>query len=163
MRQFLFILGRDPSLSLLELLVYCESRHLPLHIHHFTSEYARVTLPDSVDLKRMISDLGGTVKICCVLASPDAFTLPGKNKITYGLSALDDASIEELHLVVKSTLKKEEIHGVYRGYLLREPTKSHRCDLDLVVFPGGVAQTVAVSSPKAYKERDAQRPLFRPE
>ena len=60
--NYLFVLGRDPELSLLELECYFEARNIDYKIIEYSNEVALVSLP-KLDFSRLIKEIGGTIKI----------------------------------------------------------------------------------------------------
>ena len=63
--QYMFIFGRDPELSLLELVSYLNLRNIR-HRMVDSSELAAVVEMEKLDFGTLIRNLGGTVKIAAV-------------------------------------------------------------------------------------------------
>ena len=66
MENYLFILGRDPELSLVEIASYFEARKQPYIIKSYTNNYALIETM-RLDPAKVIEQLGGTTKIAKII------------------------------------------------------------------------------------------------
>ncbi len=161
MRDYLFVLGRDPELSVLEIVSYLIRKSVTYKLREFNDSVVLISLP-SLDFHSVISDLGGTVKIAELLPSLSALVFE-KNKVLYGVSQIkgDSSSlVKELGLL----FKLERIKATRRYGSVREipPSQSLHLDLELVVYRKDAFKVIAVSNPKLYRERDTKRPFYNP-
>jgi len=171
MNDYIFILGRDPELSLLELVSYLKARNILYKIKASTKVAVLVSLPE-LDFPKMIAELGGIVKIARVLDDVDAEALyNGKsNKIKYGVSVYDDEDVSELKEYLKDRMKQERLKATYKRSSRKEqflmPNDVIRHNLlnegfELVVYDNIIARTIAVFNPFKYEQRDKERPKQR--
>lgn len=171
MKDYIFILGRDPELSLLELASYFNARKIQFRLKVHSETAALLSLPD-LDFDKVIKELGGTVKIARVVDDLDAEELynGSSNKIKYGISVYDDSDVEELKEYVKARMRQEKLKAAYKRSSRQEPflmpNDVIRHELmtegfELVVYDNIVAKTIAVFNPFEYEERDKERPKNR--
>lgn len=66
MNKYLFVLGRDPVLSLAEIIVYLKNRSIEFEVNA-TEENAVLISSNKLQTKKVIQDLGGTIKIIKIL------------------------------------------------------------------------------------------------
>ncbi|MBU2638639.1 MAG: hypothetical protein KJ955_06710 [Nanoarchaeota archaeon] len=190
MQDYIFILGRDPELSLLELASYFRARNMDFQIketrekQHFSghqnaggvlseSETAvLISLPE-LDFAKIIKDLAGTVKIARVITNLDEEELYTgvSNKIKYAISSYDDSDIDELKEYLKKRMRQEKLKAVLKrssreeAFLMPSDVVRHKLmgeGFEIVVYNNVIAKTVAVFNPYEYEKRDKERPLQRP-
>ncbi|MBU2475692.1 MAG: methyltransferase domain-containing protein [Nanoarchaeota archaeon] len=160
--KYVFVLGRDPELSVLELVSYFKSKEIKYNIIESDKYVALIEL-DEIDSKKIISDLGGTVKIAKVvsenLGNFDYNYLGSKDKISYGVSSYGKTDDEPLKKKIKSIFKEQKLKAMRKKGKTKELTPSDLVNLDLefVLYKKYIAETVAFFDPSKYKERD-QRP-----
>jgi tRNA G10 N-methylase Trm11 len=161
--KYIFILGRDPELSVLEIESYLESRGY----HHkiLTDDGVRLV----ADIKgfkpqKAIKELGGTQKIAEIIDSIENIYTGKSNKIRYAVSNYTDEEDQELlqdlkyyfkSIKVKAGLKKSSLSP----YL--SPSEAQNV-LEIILYQNIMAKTVAVFDPKEHKFRDTKRPEQRP-
>ncbi|MDI6737203.1 MAG: hypothetical protein QME12_01665 [Nanoarchaeota archaeon] len=171
MKDYIFILGRDPELSLLELASYFNARKVQYKIKVHSATAAILSLP-GMDFAKVIKELGGTVKIARVIDNLDNEELYAgtSNKIKYAVSVYDDSDVEELKEYIKARMRQEKLKAAYKRSSRQEqflmPNDVIRHELmsegfELVVYDDIVARTIAVFNPFDYEKRDRERPKQR--
>ena len=161
MKDYLFVLGRDFEISLLEIVSYLKARNIDFKLKNYNSNYAVFSLP-SLDFSKLSNSLAGTVKIAEVIDDLDNLYLGTKNKLIYSLNIFtqDSDFVSSIEESLKDYFKKEKIRAISRKNLERKPSRSSNIDLELVLFDNKIAKVVAVFNPKQYKSRDESRPYF---
>ncbi len=175
MKDYLFVFGRDPELSLLEVLSYFKARNIENKVKRYDN-YGMIVSLNNLDFNKIISDLGGTVKIGEVIyhGNKDEFEYElnkiniytGKsNKIKYsigicGKTIFDRGLIEEYF---KRRFKEEGLKLIYKKSLSLIPSKIIRSELieyglDILLYDNYIAKTIAIYNPLNYKERDLGKP-----
>lgn len=170
MKDYIFIFGRDPMLSYLEMKAYFGSRDIR-HSIESESEYGVVVkLDEKLDFGKMIKNLGGTSKIAKVVDSLESIELyTGRsNKIKYAVSAYnaDDGEVREY---IKKRLKREKLKATVKHSKKKEgftsPSESVNIlkeGFEIVLFKDYIGKVVALFNPVEYKRRDTGRPAQRP-
>lgn len=157
MQTYLFFLGRNKNLSLLELVSYLIRKELNYKIVKITDYYAEILIKD-FDPKTSIKELGGTVKIAEFI---DINKIKiEKNKIIFGLTIFynDIRLITQLY----DLFKKEKVKAIQKKPRknIFAPKESRKLDLELFVFKNKIAKVISNSNPSEFKQRDEQRPYF---
>ena len=172
MKEYVFVLGRDPQLSMLELKSYLTTRGIEHEIVDYTTKAALLKLPE-LDFEAMINDLGGISKIARVfddLNNEDLFNITG-NKMNYAISAYDDTDITDLKAELKEMFREQKIKATLKnpshedGFLGPSKVVKHKLvseGFELIVYNGAYARTIAVSNLFEYEKRDKARPVQRP-
>lgn len=155
MQPYLFVLGRDYRLSLLELVSYFKSRKINHKIKEYSKQVVVVSL-DDLDMKKLIKHLGGCVKIAKVISPEDIIF--AKNKINYAVSDYGDSSNSLKRL--KETFKRERVKGILKKAARKkqlmpsESIKFIQKGIEFVLFKEYLAKVVAVFDPKEHEKRD---------
>src|SRR3989344_358663 len=152
MGKYIFVLGRNPELSVLELKSYLEARNIAYDLLEATKEILLLQLPN-LDFRKMIKDLGGIVKIGEV--GFKNFYEGDKNKILYGVNRYSS----NLKINFNEIFKAEGIKAYLKAKENINPSKSVKLDVEFLIYKNNVAKVVAVFNPKEYKERD-KRPYL---
>jgi tRNA G10 N-methylase Trm11 len=157
MKTYLFILGRDKNLSILELVSYFLRKNINYKMMKISGVYAEVQIED-FDCKKAINELGGIIKIAEFF---DLSTLKfEKNKILFCLNIFynDIKLINQLYSLFKEqrvkALQKKPKKEIF------SPKESRRFDLELFIFKNRIAKVIVNSNPSEFKERDEKRPFF---
>ncbi len=164
METYIFVLGRDPELSKLEIKSYFQSRNLPLNI---LKETDKVLLLEtlSINSEKIISELGGTQKIAKVITSFDNLYEGTKNKVRYAVSNYSDNEEEDIKGDLKEYFKKEGIRAnIKKSHHEQDfltPSEAKNV-VEVIQFNNINAKVIAVFDPKEHKKRDTQRPVQRP-
>jgi tRNA G10 N-methylase Trm11 len=125
--KYFFVLGRNPILSKAEILSYFEKENISLKENSLKSNGLVVEVDKELNLKEMMSELGGTIAIGKVLFSEKIENLKKEienktiyfgreNKVVY--SFLDYASEEdssEILDAMKNNFSKERLKARYKG------------------------------------------------
>jgi tRNA G10 N-methylase Trm11 len=163
MKKYIFILGRDPELSLLEIISYLKARFVEHSLIEYNKQFAIFEIED-IDFGKMIKDLGGTLKIADFFEEKQLY-LGKENKIRYAITSYD-GNIDNIKEYVKEKLKLEGLKAIYVKPKKDEtqimPSKSVNVDLELIIYKGKMARVIAVYDPSEYKKRDEKRPNFDP-
>lgn len=152
MKKFIFVLGRDIELSLLELTSYFEKEDINYKVIDKYQNLAVIELDKAININK----LGGLVKIAEIIDNFKAFLgnlVFNKNKITY---TVNDEDIKEL---LKNKFKQEEIKAFYKTEI-KSLTTSSKLDFEFIKFKNYISKVIQVSNPKEYKLRDELRPYF---
>lgn len=157
MREYIFIFGREPELSFLEVISYFQSHDITYKLVEWKDEVA-VFLLEDIDFELLIKRLGGTVKIAEVFLE---YKYQGsENKLNYGISVYS-GNRNKLKHYLENEFRKERVKAVFRKS--REdvfmPSEIFAKNLiEFLVYNKYYARTIAVFNPRDYKERDERRP-----
>lgn len=166
MKSYLFVLGRDPELSFLEILEYFKARNFHLEIELLNEQILIIKSYD-LDTKDLIKHLGGTQKIGIVVEDLDKISIyDGKsNKIKFGISNYE-GDTKDLQGYLKQRFKDEKLKAYQKKSKRKEtflsPSEAMRLDLEFLHYNGIIAKTEAVFNPKYHEKRDTQRPVVKP-
>jgi tRNA G10 N-methylase Trm11 len=160
MEDYLFVLGRDKELSLLELMCYFNRKSISYAIKDRWANFIIASLSSS---NFNIEELGGIIKIAKIIfrfkdkkeltSSLNSLEIPNKNKVYYSVN----------HNLIKEILAKkfkDEQIKAYHKCNVDDPTSSRKLDFELINFKDYLAKVIQVSNPKLYKKRDELRPRF---
>ena len=161
MKEYIFVLGRDSALSLLEIASFLKSRKIIHRIGEYNDFYVAVEA-DNLDSSYIISRLGGTLKIAEVVKNFNGLYNGKKNKITYTINVFTDNEglVRDAESRLKKVFKEQGLRAFYRKHLEKRPSRSSLIDVEIVVAGDRVGRVVAVSNPKSYISRDEKRPNF---
>ncbi|MFH1332348.1 MAG: DNA methyltransferase [archaeon] len=161
--EYMFILGRDSELSLLELVSYFKNNNIGYHFVKRFGEAAVFSLPE-LDFKKLVMQLGGTVKIGVVLDVDDLYF--ESNRIRYAVSAYGKQDVSHLKKEIKECFKHQHVRAFMKkpkqGTTLM-PSDVLRHDLidngyEFLLAGDFVARTIAVFNPSEHETRDEKRP-----
>ncbi len=175
--KYLFIFGRDPVISKLELETYLTTKNIP---YEFILFYQNITILEIKSLNpKIIEGLGGTVKIAQVISESNkldeieyelerANLYAGtKNKLNYYITAYNEKLKSFLEDYLKDYFKKQKLKAVYKKpkheTIEAEPSQLIKKNiieegLELITFKNYIAKTIAVYNPFDLKKRDLGRP-----
>ena len=171
MKNYLFVLGRDPELSKIEIESYFEAKNEEYQILDSNDSIISIKLKD---LKpEVIHELGGTVKIAEVISAtlrPDEIEQNlekydiykgTSNKTEYYVTGYNTGILEIVEDYLKDYFKRIKVKATHRHE--GEPTKLIKKEykekiVDVVVFKNQVGVTVGVTDVIEQKERDLGRP-----
>ncbi len=169
---YLFELGRDPKLSVIEIESYLQKKELKFEILE-TGKNIVVIKTENLDAKETTKQLGGTIKIAKVISTSGKIEdieqnlnqqelyMGEENKTYYSVNAyntdIDDYVLEYLkdyfkRIKVKAILKKD----IEPSRLAKKELETEI--LDIVIYKNYIGKTVATTNPKEIKERDLGRP-----
>src|SRR3989344_985711 len=69
--KYFFVLGRNPTLSVLELLQLLHFQRNSYHVADLSDEVVTIDLDTDIKMREMMSQLGGTIKIGSILKKMD--------------------------------------------------------------------------------------------
>lgn len=142
MTMYLFVLGRDKDLSLLELECFFGGDAIKKVQHRFV-------VVDS-EKSFTIEDFGGVTKFGRKISSLGEVML-AEDKITFSVRG-----DKKLFLQLKELFKEQRVKASHREFSY-DPGN---VDYGFVEFDGGLFLIQDVSKPKQYKQRDEARPRF---
>ncbi len=161
MEKYIFVLGRDPELSLLELTSFFESRNIDFKIE-YRDNYFVVASLDRFDFS--IEEFGGIIKIAkVILESSDneevefelnKINFDFDNKFRYGVSG-----DEFLRDYFKERFKQDGLRAYIKNDVSR-PSDSLKLGFEIIKVKSFIGKIIQVSNPKEYKKRDEKRPRF---
>ncbi len=174
--EFLFVLGKNPELSLAELISYFKTREIKFEILDFKNNFALV------DTKKVpeIKELGGTIKIAKLIQTLNKiedikeieiskiFNLE-KKKIIFGVSFYNSKNPKIRKNVSKILKEKLSKKGIKSRFIPKEVSHTEivlRGFEDVVLFFGKkiyLGKTFAVHNPFEFQRRDIKRPVQNPE
>ncbi|MBU2634308.1 MAG: hypothetical protein KJ674_03615 [Nanoarchaeota archaeon] len=144
MKSYIFVLGRNPELSILELVSYFQKNNIEYKIKNQQKNFLLIFLNKKPDIK----ELAGTIKIAEIIESLN--NLPLKNKLTYYTIS------QEINKKLKNIFKKEKIKAIFKQNF----NSTKKLDLEILSINKKLALVTQVSNPKEYKLRDENRPNF---
>ncbi|MBU3907152.1 MAG: methyltransferase domain-containing protein [Nanoarchaeota archaeon] len=124
--EYLFILGRNPNLSVAEVFSYLEKENIGVKECKLEDNGLFVELNSEIDIKKAISDLGGVIAIGKGSFSGSIEDIeesiqkteiyPGeKTKFKYSIfSFSDNDSQDKIHLAIKNKFKEEKLKATYK-------------------------------------------------
>ncbi|MFH1376403.1 MAG: DNA methyltransferase [Candidatus Woesearchaeota archaeon] len=164
MKDYVFVLGRDPELSFLELISYFKVNNINYELKKCNDEIAVFSL-DKFDYSKAISRLGGIIKIGLVVSEEnfdDINVYDGtKNKLNYCIGVYGKSKLfEKFEDYLKKWFKENKIKAnrKKKEKLSFDPRDMNKNILEFILFDNCVSKTVAVSNPSEYKKRDDERP-----
>ncbi len=157
MREYIFVFGREPELSFLELISYFQSHDINYKLVEWKNEIAVLLLED-LGFDMLIKRLGGTVKIAEVFLE---YKYKGnENKLNYGISVYSGNG-NKLKNYLEDEFRRERVKAVFRKAREKTfmPSEIFAKNLiEFIIYGKYSAKTIAVFNPRNYKERDETRP-----
>lgn len=175
MKDYIFVLGRDPRLSLAELSSYFLAYNIQYKIRETTDEIAVISL-NELNFRELIKNLGGILKIGEVIFSGDPDTIEyelnkhsfyegTKNKLNFGISVYDYSDLFELtEEYFKARFKEERLKVIYKKSKEHQLMPSKTANIlengvEILLFRNYLAKTIAFFNPDDYKEKEKERPV----
>jgi len=185
MKKYLFVLGRNPLLSIAEILVYLKTRKIEFKLEEKEKDSVLIT-SNELKPKELIHDLGGTVKIAEILFEGNLKEI--KEKIEekellewmnekfyfalnfYGKESEQKNEIEKFFKNKFKSLKKKAFYRKAKKHKIQgfnsSPSQVHSWNLikeqsDFVFFKGKklyFGLTIECFNPKELRDRDNKRP-----
>ncbi|MDD5331292.1 MAG: DNA methyltransferase [Candidatus Nanoarchaeia archaeon] len=159
MKDYIFVLGRDPEISLEEIKRYLESRRYDFKIKEYNKKIALVSVDHLKN--KIIGDLGGTLKIAEVFNIKDLDI--NQDEIKYGFSVYGSKGITKIKNELKNYFKKQKTKVIIKNPKMGEtfsPSEFKGNFIEFVVYNNYLAKTILVSNPKDYGNRDDKKPYF---
>src|SRR3989338_10443783 len=144
--KYIFVLGRDRELSVLEVISFLKARDVK---YEFVSRNNEFLVLDINSFAFTADNFGGVVKIGKEF-SIDQLKF-SENTVTYSFFGS-----EKVKDSFKQLFKKEGIKGIFRKY----DNKPTTFDLEVIEMNKTLFRIFSVSNPKKYKTRDENRPEF---
>ena len=144
--RYIFVLGRDRELSVLEVISFLKARDVK---YEFVSRNNEFLVLDINSFAFTADNFGGVVKIGKEF-SIDQLKF-SENSVTYSFFGSDKVKDS-----FKQLFKKEGIKGIFRKY----DNKPVTFDLEVIEMNKTLFRIFSVSNPKKYKTRDENRPEF---
>ncbi len=162
--EYMFILGRDSELSLLELVSYFKNNNISYSLVWHHGEVAVFSLPQ-INFKKLITQLGGTVKIGAVINSLDDLCFDS-NRIKYAISGYAKADVSQFKKLLKVYFKNQHVRAFQKkpkkGDVLMPSDVLHHDLIDsgyeFILAGNFFARTIAVFDPSEHETRDEKRP-----
>ena len=175
--KYLFIFGRDPVISKLELETYLKNKNISYESILFSKNIYVLEIK-SLNPK-IIEGLGGTVKIAQVISESSKLDeieydleraelyLGTKNKLNYYITAYNERTQSFLEDYLKAYFKKQRLKAVYKKpkheTIEAEPSQLIKKNiieegLEIITFKNYIAKTISVYNPFDLKKRDLGRP-----
>ncbi|MCG2717525.1 MAG: hypothetical protein L6408_01655, partial [Nanoarchaeota archaeon] len=168
MKEYLFILGRDHELSILEIIAYFEKNKLNYSMKDFTVSAAVIAIDGEFDSVISIKQLGGIVKIGEIISDVRDYIYEGTdNKVKFGVSPYEVEDISDIEQEIKSMFKEQKLKGIYKktkregGPLMpNEVIKQKLVEegVEFLVYRNYLAKTLAAFNPFDHEKRDEQMP-----
>ncbi|MCD6478769.1 MAG: methyltransferase domain-containing protein [Candidatus Diapherotrites archaeon] len=174
--QYVFLFGRNPKLSYLELASYFKARELAFKPIAWFERACMVSFPQELSAEALVEELAGTVKIAKLLFSCNENELEErissanlyegtKNKIMYFVDVINASpSVREFF---KDAFKRQRLKAVHKSVAPHILAKKSYEYVDITVIKNDskffVAKTIACSNPHKFRERDINRPFTEPE
>ena len=186
MQKYLFVLGRDPILSIAEIIVYLKARKIEFKLKGLKEKDSILIESNELKPKKLIHDLGGTVKIVEILFEGNLKEITEKIEEKelvewmnekfyfalnfYGKEIEKKDQIEEFFKSKFKSLKKKAFYRKARKHKVKgfnsSPTQVHSWNLikeksDFVFFKSHklfFGLTIECFNPKELRNRDNNRP-----
>lgn len=186
--DFIFIKGKNPDLSKFEILSYLDARNYEYKVLENAKDFLIINI-NNIDIEKIISSLGGTLKIAPVLASFLKSELNHaleninvkeifKSKIKlFGISVYAEKNSYETYKLIggyfKKKLKQDGISANYFGFSRKEPVMTNvevikknliNESAEILVCSKNktyIGVTKAIHNPFEFQKRDVGRPAQR--
>lgn len=170
MNEYLFVLGRDFKLSVLEIIAYLKRKNINYEIIKVCPRYLLLKVDK---ISNIIGNLGGCVKIADKISKAGGpqeieYDLEHiniyegeKNKIDYGVTFYTHRNSELVVDLLKDIFKELSLKAfLHRSEGIIDP--GNDLDLEIIVAKEGIYRVVERSNPREYRERDTKRPKVDP-
>lgn len=157
--EYLFLLGRHPDLSTVEIAAYLRRKHVSFSMKKRTEQFVVIDAPSLPNAAA--HELGGTLLIA---REVDLKTqVLKKDKIAYALIMIsgDEGAARN---ALKEFCAEQRVKGLqkYGGVNMLSPSKLNKIDYVFMLYNDRFFMAEQISNPKEYKERDETRPVFDP-
>jgi tRNA G10 N-methylase Trm11 len=185
--KYLFVLGRNPLLSIAEIFAYCEKEGIKITSHSARSNGLLAELDKEINVNRAISELGGSIAIGKVLFAGKIDELleeikkkpiyfGRENKVVYSVLNFSEGELlEEVLNAMKINFANERLKARYKGVSGRiklqsgaivhgSPEKISLRDMNYFFFEGkdnAFGFIEANSNPEESEKRDIGKPVRR--
>jgi len=158
MKEYIFVLGREPELSFLEVISFFKSRNIIYKIVEYKNDIIIFLLNKELDFDEIIKKLGGVIKIAEIFSE---YKYDGsENKLNYGISVYK-GNASKLNNLLSREFKKEKVKAMIRKSREKIFSPSEIVSKKLnefIVYGDYSAKTTAFFNPRLYIQRDETRP-----
>lgn len=166
MQNYIFILGRDCELSILELIAYLQKNNLDYSIKEISDLISVFSIDEKFQPRTAIKHLGSIVKIGELLENIDEVYEGTANKIKYAISAYGSIDTKLLNEKIKKSFKKQKLKAFYKkpkrekALMPSEVIKQKLVEegIEFLAYKNYLAKTVAVFNPFEHEKRDEEMP-----
>ncbi|MBM3200052.1 hypothetical protein FJZ53_03865 [Candidatus Woesearchaeota archaeon] len=166
MTDYIFILGRDYELSMLELIAYMEKNQLKFYIKSFSEQAAVISVDEAFDPKSAMASFGGVVKIGVMTKTLENVYEGTENKISYAISFYGKNNKVFIEEQAKKAFKKQKLKAFYKkpkrenALMPTEVLNKSLLDegVEILSYNNLLAKTVAVFDPLEHERRDEEMP-----
>jgi len=162
----MFVLGRDSSLSILELVAYLQKNNLIFSLKKVIDEIAIFSIDEKFDPVKAMKSLGGTVKIGLIIEDLEGIYQGKSNKLKYAISFYgknDEAYLEDQ---IKDSFKEQKLKAFYKkpkrekALMPNEVIKQKLLEegIEFLACTNVLAKTIAVFNPFEHEKRDQEMP-----
>lgn len=164
MKDYMFVLGRDYELSILELIAYLEKNNAKYSIQEISKEIALFSIDEKFQPKKAMKCLGGVMKIGEILEALDYSYEGTENRIKYAISSYGETNINRLYQKIKQIFKEQKLKAFYKkpkrekALMPNEVIKQKLVEegVEFLAYNNYVAKTVAVFNPFEHEKRDKE-------
>jgi len=158
MKEYLFVFGRDPELSFLELRQFLDGRKIHYIVKEVKDEIAVVALENLEG--DLANTLGGTVRIGEIIGRDKEalrnFPFILSDKMRLSICVYKNSSLYlDVKTFFKTQFKKERLRYLFSKNTA--PSKLKKDYLEILLFKDYIAKTTSLFNPSLYKERDKRR------
>lgn len=166
MKDYMFILGRDAQLSMLELIAYLQKSGINHSIKEFSETAAIISIEEKFQSDRAIISLGGVVKIGEMLEKPSFIYEGSRNRIKYAISVYGKAEAKQVNEEIKKSFRKQKLKAFYKkpkrekALMPNEVIKQKLVEegVEFLAYNEYLAKTVVVFNPFEHERRDKEMP-----
>lgn len=166
MKDYMFIFGRDSSLSLLELVAYLQKNDITFSIKNTIDQIAIFSIDKKFEPVKAMNILGGTVKIGIIFKDLDETYQGKENKLKYAISFYGKNDEEDIEDQIKGFFKEQKLRAFYKKpkrekFLMpNEVIKQNLLEegVEFLACKNVLAKTVAVFNPFEHEKRDQEMP-----
>ncbi len=168
---YLFVLGRDPELTIME--IECVLEDIGIKFRILGNNESVAVVECSYLDPGIIKKFGGIVKIAKVISNTDdiheiesnlendGLYFGESNKIEYYIDHYNTKLLPLVEDFVKDYFKKIKLRALYKK--ISEPSKLAKKDilnkgLNLVVHRNYIGKVISITNPLEFKKRDIERP-----
>ncbi len=166
MKDYVFILGRDYELSILEIIAYMQKNGFGFSIKNFSQHAAIITVDEGFKPQAAMKSFGGLVKIGVILKNLENVYEGSSNKISYAISFYGKNNKVFIEDNIKKAFKEQKLKAFYKkpkresSLMPTEVLKKSLLEegVEFLSYNNILAKTVAVSNPLEHEKRDEEMP-----
>jgi tRNA G10 N-methylase Trm11 len=166
MKDYMFVLGRDSGLTILELIAYFQKNNMAFSIKEISEQTMTLSVDEKFEPVTAMKSLGGTVKIGIIIENLDEIYQGKKNKIKYAISFYGKNDEERVEDQIKEFFKEQKLKAFYKkpkrekALMPNEVIKQKLLEggIEFLACKNVLAKTVAVFNPFEHEKRDQEMP-----